>query len=153
MKPRGRRVALGAGILALAVLGLAAWFSRPHVRFWSLFEPLGSNAQGYPEYKHRPTGIVFVSLPGGKSWMGAQKDDPNGPNHDPEAREDKGAVHDAERRIYLDEGPVHEVELGPLLISKYEVSQAEWKRVMGTKPSHFEGDTLPVEQVSWEDCK
>ena len=33
-----------------------------------------------------------------------------------------------------------------------EVTQAQWKRVMGTNPSHFEGDDLPVDTVSWRDA-
>jgi hypothetical protein len=70
---RGEKIAIVAGAVALAVLGLAAWRAWPHLRFWWLFEALGMNAQGYPEYRHRKTGIVFVSLPGGKLWTGAQK--------------------------------------------------------------------------------
>ncbi len=31
--------------------------------------------------------------------------------------------------------------------------QAEWKKVMGNNLSHFKGDTLPVERVSWVDCQ
>jgi len=38
-------------------------------------------------------------------------------------------------------------------ISKYEVTQKQWFEVMGTKPSHFTGDDLPVEQVSWMDVQ
>jgi len=60
MRGRGKRVAMWAGVLAVAVLGLAAWFSWPHLRFWWFFEPLGPNPQGYPEYRHRKTGIVFA---------------------------------------------------------------------------------------------
>lgn len=32
------------------------------------------------------------------------------------------------------------------------VTQAQWRAVMGTNPSHFNGDDLPVECVSWDDC-
>ena len=52
-----------------------------------------------------------------------------------------------------DEKPAHEVELSSFSISKYEVTQAEWVAVMGENPSHFKGDDLPVENVSWEDCQ
>lgn len=32
-------------------------------------------------------------------------------------------------------------------ISKYEVTQAQWEAVMGTKPSYFKGPNLPVENI------
>ncbi len=37
-------------------------------------------------------------------------------------------------------------------IGKYEVTQKEWIDVMGSNPSKFKGDNLPVEMVSWYDC-
>ena len=37
-------------------------------------------------------------------------------------------------------------------IGRTEVTQAQWKAVMGTNPSKFKGDDLPVEQVSWNDA-
>ena len=37
-------------------------------------------------------------------------------------------------------------------IGKYEVTQKEWMEVMGSNPSKFKGDNLPVETVSWYDC-
>jgi formylglycine-generating enzyme len=37
-------------------------------------------------------------------------------------------------------------------ISKYEVTQKEWKDIMGSNPSAFKGDDLPVETVSWYNC-
>ncbi len=38
-------------------------------------------------------------------------------------------------------------------LGKYEVTQAQWKSVMGNNPSWFKGDNRPVECVSWEDCQ
>jgi formylglycine-generating enzyme required for sulfatase activity len=38
-------------------------------------------------------------------------------------------------------------------LAKTECTQLVWRAVMGTSPSHFPGDDLPVEQVSWNDCQ
>ena len=57
--------------------------------------------------------------------------------------------NDADR----DEYPVHSVTLSGYYIGKTEVTQALWKAVMGSNPSHFKGDNLPVERVSWNDCQ
>ena len=45
-------------------------------------------------------------------------------------------------------------------IGKFEVTQAQWKKVMGTNPSFFQGDKVmgdsdqyPVESVSWKDAQ
>jgi formylglycine-generating enzyme required for sulfatase activity len=37
-------------------------------------------------------------------------------------------------------------------MAETEVTQAQWRAVMGTDPSSFKGDNLPVEQVSWDDA-
>lgn len=37
-------------------------------------------------------------------------------------------------------------------IGIHEVTQKEWVEVMGSNPSAFRGDDLPVETVSWYDC-
>ncbi len=99
------------------------------------------------------TGLVFVLLPGGTFTMGAQRNNPAGPNHDPEAS---------------DEGPPREVQLPPFFLSKYEMTQGQWLWFTGTNPSIYSpetysrswnaagepGDLLhPVEQVSWTDCR
>ena len=55
---------------------------------------------------------------------------------------------------YDDEKSTHQVTLtNDYYIGKYEVTQALWQAVMGNNPSYFKGDNLPVEQVSWKDCK
>ena len=53
-----------------------------------------------------------------------------------------------------DEKPVHQVTLtNDYYMGKYEVTQALWQAVMGSNPSEFKGDNLPVEYVSWDDCQ
>jgi formylglycine-generating enzyme required for sulfatase activity len=99
------------------------------------------------------TGLVFVLLPGGTFWMGAQAEDPAGENYDPEAK--------------ANEGPVHEVTLSPFFLSKYEMTQGQWERLGGHNPSYYQGTRYspkwnrarkpwsalhPVEQVSWVAC-
>jgi formylglycine-generating enzyme required for sulfatase activity len=44
------------------------------------------------------------------------------------------------------------VTLPDFYLGKYEVTQKEWTEVMGSNPSQFKGDDLPVESVSWYDC-
>jgi len=44
------------------------------------------------------------------------------------------------------------VMVADFYISKYEVTQKEWTEIMGSNPSKFKGDNLPVETVSWYDC-
>jgi formylglycine-generating enzyme required for sulfatase activity len=36
-------------------------------------------------------------------------------------------------------------------LGKYEVTQAQWKKVVGTSPSKFKGEDRPVEKVNWPD--
>lgn len=52
-----------------------------------------------------------------------------------------------------DEEPAHKVTLSTYYIGETEVTQALWKAVMGSNPSYFKGDNLPVESVSWNDCQ
>ena len=60
----------------------------------------------------------------------------------------------SEKDRQSDEGPQHQVTISKdFYIGKYEVTQAQWKAVMGTNPSYFKGDNLPVERVSWDDCQ
>ena len=54
------------------------------------------------------------------------------------------------------ESPAHSVTIGkPFAIGKTEVTQGQWKAVMGNNPSDFDncGGTCPVENVSWYDAK
>lgn len=55
-----------------------------------------------------------------------------------------------------DERPVREVRIsGGFWMGKYEVTQAQWQRVMGSNPSSFKpcGSRCPVEDVSWHEAR
>lgn len=62
---------------------------------------------------------------------------------------------------YDREGPQHKVSLPQFLISRYPITQAQWravadfpeiKRVLSPSPSIYQGDNHPVEQVSWHEA-
>ena len=44
------------------------------------------------------------------------------------------------------------VTVSSFYIGKYDVTQKEWTAVMGSNPSKFKGDKLPVESVNWYDA-
>ena len=96
------------------------------------FSPLGRNPEtDLEEYRHVPTQIDFVLVEGGTFSMGSPENEPNRSE---------------------DEGPVHDVTLTPFLLSKTEVTQAQYELVMGANPSQFTGDgNRPVESVSWDE--
>ncbi|HPO15784.1 MAG TPA: bifunctional serine/threonine-protein kinase/formylglycine-generating enzyme family protein [Candidatus Hydrogenedentes bacterium] len=54
-----------------------------------------------------------------------------------------------------EEQPEHAVTISHgFWMGKYPITQGQWKAIMGENPSGFQGDErLPVESVSWEDCK
>jgi formylglycine-generating enzyme required for sulfatase activity len=53
-----------------------------------------------------------------------------------------------------DEKPKHSVTLSDFYIGKYEVTQKQWREIMGNNPSNFKNcDNCPVENVSWNDVQ
>ncbi len=135
-RSKGRRTSLVVAIAVVATLLLIGFGLRREMRAWYVlfteFERLPNNEQGYSEYRHVQTGIVFVLVPGGSFSMGSPETETG--------REDN-------------EGPVHKVRLSPYLISKYEVTQEQWKRIMEINPSRSIGDELPVHRIAWENCE
>lgn len=67
------------------------------------------------------TGIVLCLCPGGEGWLGAQADDPEAILYEPSATPIDAYIQ--------------HVRLDPFLISKFEISQAQWMRIMGENPS------------------
>jgi formylglycine-generating enzyme required for sulfatase activity len=102
------------------------------------------------------TGIVLVLLPGGRDIvMGAQRSSPDLPNFDPAAAPEEWSTQnerpEAARLPSLD----------PFFISKYEMTQAQWRRITGgncglftprSAPEHVRSEIHPIENVTWEEA-
>jgi formylglycine-generating enzyme required for sulfatase activity len=73
--------------------------------------------------------LEVVSLQGGKFSMGSEKG-------------------------YDNEKPVHEVMVKPFNIGRTEVTQEQWRAVMGSLPDvGFKGDQRPVESITWFEAR
>jgi formylglycine-generating enzyme required for sulfatase activity len=46
----------------------------------------------------------------------------------------------------------HQVTVSSFYIGIYQVTQREYQRIMRVNPSHFKGNNLPVENISWYDA-
>ena len=84
----------------------------------------------------------MVSVSGGTFRMGAQNSDPQSDNYDTEARDN--------------ENPIHEVTLSNYYIGKFEITQREWRTIMGDEldwPEQYgRGDDFPAYNVSRTDA-
>ena len=52
-----------------------------------------------------------------------------------------------------DEKTIHTVTVSDFYMAATQVTQAQWVAIMGSNPSSFKGDNLPVEWVSWNDVQ
>ena len=76
---------------------------------------------------------MYVRIPQGKYQMGCSS-------------------HDSKCSDY--EKPVHSVTITrDLWIAQTPVTQQAYKKVMGPSPSHFKGNQLPVERVTWDEAQ
>jgi formylglycine-generating enzyme required for sulfatase activity len=46
--------------------------------------------------------------------------------------------------------PQHQVTLSSYKIGIYPVTQKQWVSIMGSNPSYYQGENLPVDRVSWD---
>lgn len=51
-----------------------------------------------------------------------------------------------------DEYPAHEVTLKDYYIMETPVTQSVWAEIMGSNPSYNQGNLLPVDNITWEQC-
>ena len=138
--PEFRRV---AGILAASIMGAVVAYKK-YPLLIGLAE--GSKAaqdsqreaaEKMPlEIKLNKSGIVFRLIPAGKFTMGRPK-----------------IVEPGMRDV--SEGQKQAEVTKAFYMGKFEVTQEQWEKVMGSNPSHFKkiGKDAPVEMVSWDDCQ
>ncbi|MCY2989729.1 MAG: SUMF1/EgtB/PvdO family nonheme iron enzyme [Planctomycetota bacterium] len=85
-----------------------------------------------PETLTNSIGMKLMLIPAGEFLMGS-----------PESESGAGS----------DEKPQHRVRITkPFYLGVYEVTQAQYQKIVGNNPSKFNGESLPVETVSWEDA-
>jgi len=77
-----------------------------------------------PEIIKTKTGIEMVAIAGGWFQMGSDNGDP-------------------------DEIPVHKVWIDSFLMDRYELTQEQYVKLVGTNPSTFKGSSRPVDTVTW----
>jgi formylglycine-generating enzyme required for sulfatase activity len=80
------------------------------------------------------SGFTFVEVPGGRFTMGSASSEVG--------RNEDETLHDVEMTE-------------PFLLGRFEVTQQEWRTVMGTSPSHFSdcGPRCPVENVTFAEVQ
>ncbi len=107
---------------------------------WQFKEDMGNNVE-----------LEMVAIPGGTFLMG---------------RTDLESIllrqifgeerYDNYMNKYANELPPHKVRIPPFYMSKYAISQKQWRAMFDNNPAMFrpqpEGVNIPVEQVSWEDA-
>jgi formylglycine-generating enzyme required for sulfatase activity len=90
-----------------------------------------------PIFKDPATGMEMVSVKGGCYQMGNVYDD-------------------EDLSIYPEEKPVHEVCVDAFYIGKYEVTQGQWKAVMGSNTADLstcKQDDCPVNMITWDEIQ
>lgn len=123
-----------SAVIGILIIGFLA-MTFGSMTFTPTFNPTASPtyvATLPPDYTNS-FGMEFMKIPAGEFDMGSPSNEAG--------------------RI-VNEGPVHHVKISSeFYMGKYEVTQKQWREVMGSSPSNFKGDTLPVENVSWNDIQ
>jgi formylglycine-generating enzyme required for sulfatase activity len=94
--------------------------------------PIADSILRSPVKHGKKSGLTMIPIKGGTFMMGSPENEP---------------------KRQLDECQ-HQVTVADFAIGQYEVTQADWKEVMGTERAYFKNcDECPIEVVSWVDAK
>ena len=122
------------GISILIIVGLAS----------TTAVEAGDNPNTDKFFRDCPNCPEMVVIPAGSFEMGS-------PSYLSPEWGDEGPI-----RRHDSEGPVHHVTIGKsFALGKTEVTQGQWRAIMGTNPSSFPdcGDNCPVDGVNWNDAQ
>jgi formylglycine-generating enzyme required for sulfatase activity len=127
-------------LAAVCALALAAgWVCRASAAPRHTWRPAKAQLQaakkiGRPVTITNSIGMKFGLIPAGSFVMGSPPDEP---------------------KRFEDEGPRHRVIISrPFYLQMTEVTQAQYRAVMGRNPSYRRGcDRCPVETVTWQDAR
>ncbi len=129
-------------LFTLVFLG-AALLSADEARSFPMWDGKETIADYAKRAKLEPT--LPLDLGGGVKWEGVLipagtflMGSPKG-----EARTDKDSAFEKQHKVTLTQ---------PFYLGKYELTQAQYAKVMGTNPSRTKGDNLPVHNVAWKDA-
>ncbi|MBL8148503.1 MAG: formylglycine-generating enzyme family protein [Blastocatellia bacterium] len=111
---------------------------------------LSGKAKYYEEDLGNGIVLEMVQIPGGSFLMGTNEKDVEKivAEYTKHGRDKKDA-----HKWVKSETPQHRVIVPSFYMGKYQVTQEQWKAVMGDNPSRFKGNRLPVESISWEQAK
>lgn len=126
---KAKMITLAATLVCLAAVGTGIYFftgeEEPEVSETAP-EPEASAENEEPE--NIADGLILIS--GGTFSMGS-------PSSERQRQEDEIQ---------------HDVTVSSFYIDPYEVTQSDYAAIMGENPSHFTGENLPVENVTWYDA-
>ncbi|MBQ9872834.1 MAG: formylglycine-generating enzyme family protein [Thermoguttaceae bacterium] len=152
-------LARGAAGVSLFLLS-GALFAKYETETSAASNAVGRNVSGFDEGElagDRATltinGVEFAFryCPAGEFLMGSPEEERSKIDY-------SGFAGDKEKRILealvSQEETRHKVTLTRgFWLMETELTQKQWTAIMGENPSRFEGDELPAERISWDDCQ
>ena len=161
-----RKILKWAGFGSLGLLGALIWLgsteeppkkaSKPILKTIQ-FNTIKLDKKGAvvakPEHKVRVfqedlgNGVAFevVEIPAGNFLMGQTN---------AEKQELIGQLgNDLHKKYYISELPQHRVNLKAFYMGQKEVTQAVYREIMGDNPAKFQGDDLPIDNISWRQAQ
>ncbi len=108
-------------------------FSKAHLQINTKQKIGRSYIETLGNFQGKPIGLEMVYIPAGKFFIGS-----------PTSETERSA----------EESPRHGINISPFFISRFPITQRQWKVLMDNNPAIFIGNgDRPVESVSWDDVR